>query len=103
MKVTFYGSIALAAIAAQTIKAASLLIEEEIHDLDFAQSEVGPMSLKAETGSEISGDCNCEAENEVQTLATLESEAWTELDSDVEADLVNLSAFNSKDYATVLA
>jgi len=36
MKVTSYGSIALAAIAAQTIKAASLLIEEEIHDLDFA-------------------------------------------------------------------
>lgn len=112
MKVTFYGGIALAAIAAETAKAAYL--QEDSTELDFAQSDVGPMSLKAETCSEVCTRADSDVAAE-EDLAQVEVDTWTDLDSEAlseaesEADLEldseieSVSNFGSEDGDLALA
>merc|ERR1719272_2111529 len=89
MKVTFYGSIAIAAIAADQANAVSL--EDDTQIAQLAETNMVP-TMKAETGSELSSQALSETEAETSALASIDSEAaansdsWSDLDSDSDAD-----------------
>ena len=84
MKVTFYGGIALAAIAADT---ANAFKSDDYEVEELAQGAVGPMSTQ-ETATDVYTQASSEAEEDSTNLATIEAhsegelEAWSDASSD---------------------
>ena len=80
MKVTFYGSIALAAIAAKNAQAASVYEDED----DLAQTS---LAIKEEPETQATTLASLESEVAVQSEGELDSWSEADLESDSDADL----------------
>jgi len=88
MKITFYGGIALAAIAA---KKAHAYREDDLEAEELAQNSVGPLATKVTSDADLYPQASSEDEGQSTNLATVESEVSAEsegeLDTWTDADL----------------
>mmetsp|Transcript_6538 Transcript_6538/g.8834 ORF Transcript_6538/g.8834 Transcript_6538/m.8834 type:complete len:118 (+) Transcript_6538:2-355(+) len=95
MKITFYGGIALAAIAA---KKAHAYREDDLEAEELAQNSVGPLATKVTSDADLYPQASSEDEGQSTNLATVESEAdlsahsegeldtWTDVESQSDSD-----------------
>ena len=81
MKVTFYGGIALAAIAAEK---ANAFKSEDYEVEELAQNSVGPMSTQV-SPTDVYTQASSEAEGESTNLATIESDVEAHSEGELEA------------------
>ena len=81
MKVTFYGGIALAAIAADK---ANAFKSEDYEVEELAQNSVGPMSTQV-SPTDVYTQASSEAEGESTNLATIESDVEAHSEGELEA------------------
>jgi len=89
MKVTFYGSIALAAIAADNARA-TFTYADEFAGEDLAQNETG-LANEAEAAEDWETNALASLETEAFSNSEGELDAWSDADSDSDADLDSVS------------
>ena len=96
MKVTFYGSIALAAIAADSANAVNL--DDDLAITEYAQAEMAPMEAEQETAlATIDTEAAGHSDAELDSWSDLSSEADLDNEIDVDADSLSDSDLSGDD------